>query len=408
MQALHRKSFLPVFLGFTLIGAPGCGSDGSAPETVAPRIALTGVAPGQTYQGPVTISISIDRGSYTATVDGQPFSSGQTVSVPGPHTLAVTARNGTATSDTAVAFAIAGGDRALTIRLLDLGANASGGGGDAILLTDSSSAGKVHAMIDAGPAGANASDPSYVSRRLAALGVDSLEFLQLTHAHADHYQGMNAIFSVANVKRFIYNGQVRNLSSYNTLVGLARGQADSMIVPTTNYVLNLGAGPGAARITVVAALASYLGNGAAESAQLNEGSLGTALELGTFRMFFTGDGEVEANARWRTQFADLSRNVTVLKVGHHGANDAVFDNGFSGNSSWLNHTAPAVSVISSNGTTHPRVNALTRLLQQNNNRTYCTSVHGEITIRVLPAGTYQVAVQKNATMDCVPGSDATS
>lgn len=386
----------------------GCRNDSSGPPATPPEIGIAGVTNGETYDAPVTITIAIDKGSYTATLDELPFSSGETVSTPGPHTLRVMARNGTATSSSTVAFTINGGNRALIISLLDLGANGSGGGGDAILLTDSSVAGMVHALIDAGPAGANASDPGYVSRRLAALGVSALEFMQLTHAHADHYQGMNAVFNVAQVRRFIYNGQVRNLNSYNTLIALARGQSDSTVVPTAQYVLNLGAGEGAARITVVPPLPSYLGNGAAESAQLNEGSLGTALELGTFRMFFTGDGEAEANARWRTQFADLSRSVTVLKVGHHGANNAIFDSGSGGTSSWLTHTAPRVSVISSNGVTHPRANALTRLLQQNNNRTYCTSVHGEITIRVAPAGSYQVTVQKNPALDCVPGSEATT
>jgi beta-lactamase superfamily II metal-dependent hydrolase len=139
---------------------------------------------------------------------------------------------------------------------------------------------------------------------------------------------------------------------------------------------------------------------------LNEGSLGTSLRRGTFSMFFTGDGEVEANQRWRSTFATWSGNVSVLKVGHHGANNAVFDNGFSGASAWLAHTSPEVAVISANGRTHPRRNALNAILAVPQSATYCTSVHGEIVIRVAESGAYAVTAQRNPDQDCVPGAEA--
>jgi beta-lactamase superfamily II metal-dependent hydrolase len=184
--------------------------------------------------------------------------------------------------------------------------------------------------------------------------------------------------------------------------------ADSMIVPTAPREVRLGTGTDAARATLIPPLPDYLAMPNAGSDSMNNGSIGTELRVGSFRMFLTGDGEVEANNRWRTQFAALSADVDVLKVGHHGANDAVFDNGFSGTSTWLGHTSPEVSIISANGTTHPRINALTRLLQQTNMRTYCTNVHGDITVRVTRTGTYTVTVQKNPDADCVAGTTATS
>ena len=94
------------------------------------------------------------RGAWEATLDGQPFNSGGTVRTPGAHTLSVTAHASLAVSTKVVHFTIErppGG--ALIIRMFNLGANDAGGGGDAILVTDSSRAGMVHAMIDAGPCG---------------------------------------------------------------------------------------------------------------------------------------------------------------------------------------------------------------------------------------------------------------
>ena len=385
-----------------------CGSESVAPPD-PPEITITGVQDGGQYSAGVTITIAVDRGSWEATLNGALFSSGQTVTAPGQYALEVNARVGSVTNTRRVNFGIAapaGGT--LVIRMFELGPNDAGGGGDAILVTDSSAAGMVHGLIDAGPAGVNGADTDNVARQLATLRVDSLAFLLLTHAHGDHYLGMPAIVSATRIATFFYNGQLRNLASYSNLLNQARAAARQTVVPSDTVPVPFGRASVPSRFTVIPPLPTYLNNGNADSDQLNEGSLGAALRRGNFTMFFTGDGEVEANARWRTQFPAYTRQLTVLKVGHHGANNAIFDNGFSGASAWLQHTTPAVSIISSNGITHPRINALSRLLQQDNNRTYCTSVHGRIEIRVFSDGNYLVSVQRNATNDCVPGNTATT
>lgn len=394
-------------LGLALLAA-GCGGSPSAPaDPVAPVITVTGVQGGGSYTGSVSIGISVDRGSYSATLNGTPFTGG-TVSDPGSYTLVVSARNGTATSSVTVQFTLSfAGSRVLIIRLFDLGDNESGGGGDAILLTDSTGSGMRHGLIDAGPAGANASNPGYVLQRLQGLGVTRLDFVQLTHAHADHYGGLSQVINAVPVGWFVYNGQQRaNIGGYQTVLSAADNRADSVVVP--GAVTPLPFGYDGATLQVLPPLATYLGNSSASGDELNEGSLGTSLTRGTFRMFFTGDGEVEANARWRTSFGALTGNVTALKVGHHGANNAVFDNGFNGTSAWLAHTAPRLAVISANGRSHPRQNAMSAILGLQQTETYCTSVHGDIAIRVAENGQYAVTVQRNATMDCRPGSEATT
>jgi beta-lactamase superfamily II metal-dependent hydrolase len=406
--SLLRRLF-PGFLLILLVGA--CGGDGPAtPQPVAPTITISGVEPGQRYSEPVTIQITVDRGSYEATLNGAPFLSGRTVSAPGDYRLEVTARSGTAIATRTVEFSLQA-TSVLIIRMLDLGPEGLGGGGDAILLTDSSGLGMRHAVIDAGPRGvAGVVDANFVAQRLQQLGVDTLEFLQLTHAHADHFGAMGPILERIHVRRFIYNGQIRSLVSYQAVLSLAQMRADSVIVPQAVREYRWGSGEQSTRFAIIPPLASYLQfddpSHPQYHARLNEGSLGTALTRGSFRMFFTGDGEYEANHRWRTQFAGHTTNLEVLKVGHHGANNAIFDVGTTGPSSWLTQTAPRVSIVSSNGISHPRVRALNRLQQQPNNRTYCTHVHGTIMIRVALTGDYNVAVERNANADCVPGSAA--
>lgn len=406
----HLPRLFPVLalpLSALVVAACGGGS-GSPTDPTPPIITISGVADQATYTSPVIITIAVSRGTYEATLNGDEVFSGHTVSDPDEYVLRVTARDGSATATKTVSFSmVLDGDSFLTIRLLDLGDNDSGGGGDAILVSDSAANVIRHVLVDAGPAGANGSDRGYVARRLGDLGVTALEALILSHAHGDHYLGIDDVYDDIEVGTFFYNGQVRNLASYNTTVGIATAQSDASVIPSQPVEFKLIPG-GETTMTVVPPLGSYLANSGADSREINEGSVGARLERGDFSMFFTGDGEVEANQNWRTAFSSLTADLDVLKVGHHGANDAVFDNGFSGASTWLDHTDPDVKVISANGTTHPRINALNRLLSQSNTRTFCTNVHGEITIRVNPAGTYEVSVEKNEGMDCVPGSEATS
>ncbi len=404
----HRTGTMAASL---LIGALaiGCGDSTEPEPDRTPTITITGVADGETVAGPVTIGISVDVGTYTAELNGETFFAGRTVSDPGEYTLTVDARNGTATASVTVQFTIllAGSSR-LILRVIDLGPNEAGGGGDALLLTDSSAAGLRHALIDAGPAGVGGSDPGFVQRRLTQLGVDTLDALVLTHAHSDHFGGMTAILQDVVVRRFFYNAQARTFTAYNQLITLAQQTADTVIVPDSPFFFVLGFGADATQVTVLTALGNYLNDAGAGSSEINEGSLGTEVVKGTFRLFVAGDGEVGANLRWRTLFGAETANVTALKVGHHGANDAVFDNGFSGSSAWLNHTEPELALVSANGTTHPRVNALNALLALPGTVTRCTNTHGDIEVRVNDVGGYVTDVERNDDTLCSAGSEATS
>lgn len=384
--------------------AAACDSSPAEPTREPIQITISGVEDGATYTSPVVIEIATDRGSYSATLDGQLFVSGRTVSEIGPHTLQVIARDGADADTAAVSFELLfEGSSTLIVRMIDLGDNAAGGGGDAILLTDSAQGLQLHALVDAGPAGQGGSNPGYVADRLQDLGVTNLEAVVLSHAHTDHFDGLPAVLNSLSVERFIYNGQVRTFTGYTQLIDQARARADTVIVPDALLPLSLS-GTGGTEIVVIPPLTTYLNDASAGSAEINEGSLGALVRRGAFSMFMTGDGEVEANTRWRRDFSSLSGGVHVLKAGHHGANDAVFDAGTSGTSSWLEHTAPAITLISANGTTHPLHNALNKIMNGTTGRTYCTHVHGDIELRVDPDGIVTVTVGKNDEMDCVAGS----
>lgn len=385
------------------------GGDGAGPGDVAPAITVTGVSAGDSIADSVIINIAVDRGSFQATLNGSQFFSGRVVRDPGDYLLHVDAQSGEATTALDLNFTIIfAGESILIIRFIDLGDNNSGGGGDAVLLTDSSAAGMRHALLDAGPGGASGSDPGLVARRLASLGVDTLQILVLSHAHTDHFDGMPSVLAATTVQQFFYNGQVRTFSGYNSFISQAGASADLVTVPTGIVESDLGFGSAATRIAILPPLQTFLANSGADGSEINEGSIGVEIGKGSFQMFFTGDGEVQANQRWRTQFPNRTGDLTILKVGHHGGNDAVFDNGFNGSSSWLIHASPDIAIVSANGRTHGRINAVNHLNSLTGVSLYCTNVHGEIEVRVYESGQWVIQVEKNSGQPCVPGSEATS
>jgi beta-lactamase superfamily II metal-dependent hydrolase len=406
-RCLSRRGPLLALAVLTGTVLAACGGQSGTEPDRTPTITVSGVTDGAVVVGPVTVAITVDVGTYSATLNGEEFFSGRTVSDPGSYTLVVSARNGSATSSETLAFTIElSGSSRLIIRVFNLGPNEAGGGGDALLLTDSSAAGLRHALIDAGPAGVDGADADFVGRRLATLGVDTLEALVLTHAHSDHFGGMASLLQDVVVRRFFYNAQVRDFAVYNQIIALANQLADTVVVPDAVVEVTLGFGAGATQLRILTPLPTFLGNVGASASDINDGSLGTEVAKGTFRLFLAGDGEVAANQRWRTAFGSSTDDLTALKVGHHGANDAIFDNGFSGTSTWLAHTAPEVALISANGTTHPRQNAIATLLTVPGLETFCTSTHGDIEVRVGDSGQYVTSVEQNAAEACAPGTEA--
>lgn len=416
-MAFRPLPFRPAVLAFSLVafGLGACGDSSSpTPQVEPPRITITGVEADAAYDGPVTITVQVEPADASVSIElnGERFVSGTTVSRPGDYFLSVEAVRAGLRSEATLPFRLLlAGDRRLILRLFDLGPEGLGGGGDAILVTDSSAAGMFHGLVDAGPRGTlgGALQDGWVADQLEALGVDTLAFVQLTHAHADHFRGLSPVLQRIPVRRFLYNGQVRSFFRYQDVMAVARARADTVRVIDAPWTFDLGPGEGAVRTVHIPGFPGFLATDTDGGTEINEGSLGTAITFEGVRLFLTGDGEDQANLRWRTEFAALTANLDILKVGHHGANNAIFDDrvGSRTTSTWLEHTRPSLFLISSNGISHPRTRALSRILGVPGAQAYCTSVHGTIEVRIAQ-GAWTVDVERNAELACVPGSEATT
>lgn len=267
--------------------------------------------------------------------------------------------------------------------------SAPSGGGDAILVADSSAERARHVLIDAG-------DDASAARALGELGVTSLDLMVLTHAHHDHYGGMADVLDAVPVRTFAFNGQARSAVTYRRLLRRIDEEVRQVLVVESVRRVRLGQGIDATELVLLPPMDEFIGRDTDRSEPLNEGSLGVRVARGRFSFLSTGDAELRANRRFAAVFPEQVA-VDVLKLGHHGSSDAT-------QPFWLDATAPEAAIVSANGTTHPHGRVL-ELVRARGIDLYCTPQHGRVTIRVARAGDYAVRTAASPRLPCEPGSE---
>jgi competence protein ComEC len=205
---------------------------------------------------------------------------------------------------------------------------------------------------------------------------------------------MGAVLDAVPVRAFAFNGQVRTAVTYRRLLERIEREVPGIIVVDTIRRVRLGEGDSITVLTLVPPRAQDLGTDTNDGRRLNNGSLAVRIDRGHFSFLTTGDAQAEANRRFAEEFAEQV-NVTILKAGHHGANNGTQD-------FWLDATSPEVVVISANGTTHPHTEVL-ELISGRGIPVYCTPQHGRITLRVERSGAYAIQTREPAESSCEPG-----
>jgi competence protein ComEC len=266
----------------------------------------------------------------------------------------------------------------LLVRVLDV--SDARIGGDAILITDSAGGRARHVLIDASDHGAT------VVAWLRHFHVDTLAALVLSHAHADHYGGMDDVLAAVPVARFIYGGTPRTAVTYRRLLadiaalGIPTLTADSglrrltLVTAQDTIVLELLPPPSECR-TLTA------GSGDA----VNDCSLGVRLVRGGFRMLLPGDAEQPEQGWWIAEFPGTLR-ADVLKAAHHGSDNGTDD-------AWLDTVRPRAVLISANGRQHPFADVLA-LLATRDVPAYCTADQGTLTVRVPAGGVWHILTER--------------
>jgi competence protein ComEC len=276
----------------------------------------------------------------------------------------------------------------LVVRVLDVGQ------GDAIVIQNGGST----VIVDGGP------DRAAFGRRLTELGIDghTVDAVVLTHAHADHYTGLRALFEPRRrigVSAFYENGDPSRNGGLASLRGdvarrgreqaLALHDADDDCTPDAPACTILMRG--GAKVHVLAP--------DPRGRSVNDRSVAVKIvgpDSASFTMWLAGDAERSENV-WFDR-VDYDRTpgmrVNVLKANHHGSSDGVSDR-------YLDLLRPEEAIVSLGaindyGHMHDETRAI---FARHGIPWYRTDQNGTVTIRSpgTPGGGYSIHVERGTT-----------
>lgn len=275
----------------------------------------------------------------------------------------------------------------VTIHCLDVGQ------GDATLIVSTS--GKT-LLFDGGD---NGKGTAVVVPYLNALGVDQLNYIVVSHYHADHIGGLDEVWNAKGpVLDAVYDrGWSYTTATYNNYAALV---ATKRVTATDLQVIDLGDG-------VTATVVALNGNGVLTPPFLdgtndeNDFCLGLHVQAGDFDYFQAGDLSGFTTSGYHdieTGVGPRVGDLEVLHADHHGSM-------YSDNTTFLAATTPNVAVISvgSNSYGHPAQATLDRIAaagafiyqtEAGSGGTLpaneLTVVHGHIVITTSGSATYTV------------------
>lgn len=203
-----------------------------------------------------------------------------------------------ASSGGAKTSASAKGGSQLTVRMLDIGQ------GDAFLLEKD---GKF-VMIDTG----DIEHRDQIVALLHKYKVKEISKIIITHPHADHLGGMNAIFKNFKVDAIYDDGMPAGTGSYKNYLKQIKEKKIPYHVLKAGDEVDFFDGVKFNVLGPVKVIKDQKGN-----SDFNNNSIVGRLTYGNFSMMFTGDAEQEEEKTILGKGGTLKSDV--LKVGHHGS-----------------------------------------------------------------------------------------
>ena len=216
------------------------------------------------------------------------------------------------------------------------------GQGDSTLLTSPTGE---HVLIDTGPR----SSEGALIRHLNDAGVETIDYLILTHPHEDHIGGAAAVLEKFTVEAVIMPDAYTETSVFTDLLEAIEAEGCDTILAESGNTYTFGE----CSLTVLGPLDT-------EGKDLNNVSVVCRVDYGKSSILFTGDMEksYESELVERHGFA---LDCDVLKVGHHGSDTSTGEE-------FIEKVTPKLAVIScaeANEYGHPHSEVVNRLNKYN-------------------------------------------
>lgn len=200
-------------------------------------------------------------------------------------------------------------------------------------------------------------------------GIESVDHLVATHAHADHIGGHAAVIehfeeTGEGIGAAYDSGVAHGTQTYeNYLDAIETHEVDLFEVEEGD---ELPLEDDDLTVTVLNPPANDSGT------DLHYNSVVLAIEFGEFRYLTTGDGEEDAESRLLAEWSH-ELDADVYQAGHHGSST-------SSSEAFLDAVSPEIAVISSDFDSqygHPHDEVLERF-DEHDVETYWTGVHGDV------------------------------
>ncbi|MEI7481063.1 MAG: ComEC/Rec2 family competence protein [Elusimicrobiota bacterium] len=206
-----------------------------------------------------------------------------------------------------------------------------------------------NALIDAGR---SKSKTSYLASFLREHNVAKIDNVVLTHPHADHYTGLQYVFSNIPVTNF-FDTQADNIGTTVDEAIRAKAQALGVNIVHPAAGDTLAWDSGEVRVKVLNSCSEPVSSGSGQF--LNDCSIVLMITYQNTSMLFAGDMQEDVEAELVDRYgSDLKADV--LKVGHHGSQ-------YSSGDAFLAAVHPREAYISvgQNNYGHPMPSCLARL-----------------------------------------------
>ncbi len=190
---------------------------------------------------------------------------------------------------------------------------------------------------------------------LTSLGITQLDYMAVSHYHADHCGGLDDVYNAVGVSQAVYDrGWSYTTATYNSYANTVAAKRQTAF---DGQVIDLGDG-------VTCTFVAVNGNGVSSSpysssSHENEYGLALLVEAGDFDFFVAGDltGGYSSERDVETSVGSEIGDIEVYQVDHHGSYT-------SSNASFLNSTTPEVGIVSvpvSSSYGHPHQDPLDRM-----------------------------------------------
>ena len=156
--------------------------------------------------------------------------------------------------------------------------------------------------------GGNPGSSSFLYSYLQSHGIDYLDYIVCSHAHADHVGGLAGALNYASVGIAYSPVTEYDSRAFNSFVKYLGKQGKEITVPSAGDCFELGN----AKVTILAPIDMTLA-----AINENNSSIILRIEYGSTSFLFTGDAEIDEE-RSVVESQQVLQS-TLLKVGHHGS-----------------------------------------------------------------------------------------